>query len=204
MSPWLSIVVPTACQRRSGLQRTLESVRHQSVIDGVEVLVVADTHAFSDRSVLESCRDDVEQLGARWLEHDGGLHCYGQPQRTYGAKHAHGEWVGFSQDDNIMAQGAIASIAAATLQQPVLRPMFFRVHTYWGATVWDVPYQLYQGNIDADCLVLPHDMAASTIWGLRYEGDFDAAVSAMQQANGNVAWREEMIAVMRPESVWWS
>jgi Glycosyl transferase family 2 len=198
---WLSVVVPTAGDRREGLLRTIESVRRQAAQD-VQTVVVADTHALLSRAPLESLRNDVEAAGASWFEHDGGLHCYGQPQRTFGARHAAGEWVAFSQDDNILAQGAIAAIRRAVLQQPCPRPLFFRIHTYWGVEVWHQP-SLYQGNIDADCLVLPRDIAAEVEWGLRYEGDFDAALAAMHIANGDVAWRTETIALARPESVWW-
>jgi hypothetical protein len=79
------------------------------------------------------------------------------------------------------------------------------MQTYWRETVWRAP-SLQMGNIDADCLVLPQHVASEITWGLRYEGDFDAAVAVMQRADGDVGWREEMIAIARPdqEHVWWS
>ena len=204
--PWLSIVLPTSARRHPELFRTLESIDKQWH-DGVETLVVADTFAVSDPARFDVLRGAIGdlQLGAQWLEHDGGVNCYGQPQRGYGARQAAGEWVAFSQDDNILAEGAITRIWLALAQEPHKRPLFFRVLTPWRATVWNTP-QLVLANIDADCLVLPKEIAREVTWGLRYEGDFDAAVDAARLADGDIGWRDETIAIARPdrEHLWWS
>lgn len=201
--PWLSIVVPTSARRHPELFRTLASIEHQLNGYAVEVLVVADTHGATDRERFLTLRDQLPS-GVRWFEHDGGVNCYGQPQRTFGARQASGEWVAFSQDDNILAQGAIDAIWLALCQEPHKRPLFFRIQTWWGATVWSSP-QLVLGNIDADCLVFPRAIAQQVSWGLRYEGDYDAAVQAAQLAQGDVDWREETIAIARPDGaqLWW-
>jgi hypothetical protein len=203
--PWLSVVIPTAGTRREGLLRTLESVRQQQPGDSVEVLVVADTYQLQDPSPLDVLQSELQHCNVRyrWLEHDGGVHCFGQPQRSYGARAALGEWVAFSQDDNILAQDSLSAIWLAACAQPHARPLFFRARTYWGQTVWYEPEQLRMGNIDADCLVLPRAIAREISWGLRYEGDFDAAVAAHALAGGDVEWREEVIALGRPADVWW-
>jgi hypothetical protein len=204
MTPWLSLVIPTAGQRPEGLCRTLESVHHQpsAVRDGVELLGVADTHALVDRTRFD--RLQAELGPCRWLEHDAGVHCYGQPQRTFGAQQALGEWVGFSQDDNILSADALTAVWFEVCQSPHKRPLFFKVLTPWREQIWR-ERSLYQSNIDADCLVLPRDLARGVTWGLRYEGDFDAAVSATHRAQGDVGWCEEQIALARPdaEHVWW-
>jgi hypothetical protein len=202
VSAWLSVVIPTGGQRRDGLLRTIESIRRQPQADQLEVLVVADTYGFGNHLALEQLRDTVEACGARWLEHDAGLHCYGQPQRTFGSQHASGEWVAYSQDDNILGEDALGAIYRVVSTEPHKRPLFFRVQMYWGTTIWR-DAALYQGNIDADCLVLPQPLASEIAWGLRYEGDLDAAVAAMQASAGDVGWREDVIALSRPEAVWW-
>jgi glycosyltransferase involved in cell wall biosynthesis len=203
--PWLSIVLPTSARRHAELFRTLESIQQQKVA-GVEVVVVADTYATTDRARFDLLRDEVVDLraGTRWLEHDGGLNCWGQPQRSFGARQSRGDWVAFTQDDNILAQNAINTIALALKQEPRKRPLFFRVLTAWREPVWRTPH-LVISNIDADCLVLPHAIAEQVTWGLRYEGDFDAAVQASSLAGGDVGWRDETIAIARPdlEHVWW-
>jgi hypothetical protein len=201
--PWLSIVLPTAARRHAELFRTLESIRQQSQ-DSIEVLVVADKFGAGDRQRFDLLQPEVEAFGVRWLEHDGGINCYGQPQRTFGGQRASGEWVAYTQDDNILAKDALKTISLALHQEVHKRPLFFRVTTPWRDFVWKTP-QLVLSNIDADCLVLPREIAAAVRWGLRYEGDFDAAVEASTLANGDVAWRDETIAIARPdqEHIWW-
>jgi glycosyltransferase involved in cell wall biosynthesis len=206
--PWLTIVIPTV-GRPAGLQRTLASIDHQPGAD-VEVLVVADTHAADnppDRlDNLLACRRLVLERPKRyrWLEHDGGLHCFGQPQRTFGGQMALGEWVAFSQDDNILTADATSAIWMACCTEPHKRPLFFKWLSPWRQHIWAFP-QLAPGNIDADCLVLPRLIAEQVQWGLRYEGDYDAAEQAYRRAEGDVGWREELIAIARPDAghIWW-
>ena len=206
MSPWLSVVIPTSARRQAEMFRTLESIRQQAGGERPEVLVVADTYGATDRQRFDHLHEEIAGLafGISWLEHDGGINCYGQPQRSFGARMAKGDWVAFSQDDNILSQGALNTIWLALCQEPRRRPLFFRVVTPWRDFVWRTP-QLVQANIDADCLVLPREIAQNVTWGLRYEGDFDAAVHAAQLAQGDVGWRDETIAIARPdqEHVWW-
>jgi len=201
MTPWLSVVIPTI--GRQTLQDTLTSLRVQPESDGIEVLVVADTHG-PVNAQLEYARTRVEATGQRWLELDAGINCVGQPQRTFGAKAATAPWVWFTQDDNIAAEDSLLAIQSAIEAQPRPRPLFFQMLTYWGARIWQVP-MLAQGNIDADCLVFPREVAKQVEWGLRYEGDLDAAVRAFNLTGGDVAWIDELVSVGRPESkdLWW-
>jgi hypothetical protein len=92
--------------------------------------------------------------------------------------------------------------AISVLDKP--RPMFFRFLAYWGKIIWRTP-TLGMGNIDADCLVFPRDIARQVEWGLRYEGDYDAAVSATTLAGGDVAWCDQVISISRPrpDQLWW-
>jgi hypothetical protein len=211
VKPWLSIVIPTTGQRRDGLLRTLNSIQQQpaALRSGVEVVVVVDTHGYGEASVLSFLEESTltfgpEDLNYTWLELDAGIHCYGQPQRTYGAQHARGEWMAFSQDDNCLVADALHSVWLEVCRSPRKRPLFFKVLTPWREEVWREEL-LYQGNIDADCLVFPRALAQEVTWGLRYEGDFDAAVDAMQRAQGDVGWCGEQIAIARPEQehIWW-
>lgn len=206
MSPWLSVVIPTAGLRHDGLLRTIDSVRLQSDAEHVEVVVVGDTNGMTDSVAMDILRDQIAAYrnGCRWLELDAGVHCYGQPQRSFGARRAHGEWVAFSQDDNILDRDAVESIWSQVSQQPHKRPLFFKVLTPWRAVVWSQP-RLQLADIDADCLVLPAELASVVDWGLRYEGDFDAAVHAFNLSGGDVSWCEAQIAIARPdrEHLWW-
>jgi hypothetical protein len=137
-----------------------------------------------------------------WLEYDGGVHCWGHPQRMAGARAARAPYVWFTQDDNIAAAAAFEHIALVTAAEQ--KPCFFRWLAPWRVEIWRTP-QLAMGNIDADCLVFPRGIAQQARWGLRYEGDFDAAVEASVLAGGDVTWREEVISVARPDPHhrWW-
>jgi Glycosyl transferase family 2 len=201
VTPWLSVVIPTV--GRPTLRYTLESIRAQPESEGVEVLVVADTFG-GQTPELAVARAYVEDLGAAWLEHDAGLHCVGQPQRTFGASLAKAPWVWFSQDDNIAAEDSFAAIETAIEAQPRIRPLFFRFVSYWGQTIWREPV-LQPGNIDADCLVFPRAIAHEVQWGLRYEGDFDAAYRACELMGGDVGWCDEVVSISRPpaSNLWW-
>lgn len=200
-TPWLSVVIPTV--GRDSLRLTLDSIRAQPESEGVEVLVVADTFG-GLTPALEQARARVEEYGFTWLEHDAGQHCVGQPQRTYGAKHARAPWVWFSQDDNIAAEDALSAIELAAEAEPHPRPLFFRFLSYWRDTIWRTRV-LRLGDIDADCLVFPRAIARNVVWGMRYEGDYDAAYQAAQLSGGDVGWCDEVISIARPaaEHLWW-
>lgn len=201
MSPWLSVVIPTI--GRESLSRTLASLEAQPESAGLEVLVVADTFGGLTPD-LEQARSQVQQAGHRFIEHDGGLHCYGHPQRTIGARAASAPWVWFAQDDNIAARDALASIELALDLQRSPRPVFFRFLSSWRETIWRTR-ELVLGNIDADCLVLPRGIAQQVDWGLRYEGDFDAACQAATLSGGDVVWVDEIVTIARPteNDLWW-
>ena len=200
-TPWLSVVIPTI--GRDSLELTLESLEAQPEREGVEVLVVADTFGGASPN-LDRARACVLEHGHSWLEHDAGQHMVGQPQRTYGARVARAPWVAFTQDDNISAADALGTIELVIDRQPHPRPIFFRFVAPWRETIWRWPH-LMVGNIDADCLVFPQDIAQQVEWGLRYVGDYDAAEQAFHLAGGDVYWCEEIISIARPdtEHLWW-
>jgi len=201
VTPWLSVVIPTI--GRDTLAVTLESLVAQPEYEGVEVLVVGDTHGGWTTSLYDA-QALTEQARQTFLAHDGGRHCFGQPQRTAGARVARAPWVAFTQDDNISAKDALAYIEMAIDNQVHPRPIFFRWLAPWRETIWRWP-QLRPGNIDADCLVFPRAIARDVVWGMHYEGDYDAARQAYSLAGAEVDWCEEIISIARPdaEHVWW-
>jgi hypothetical protein len=204
--PWLSIVIPTV--GRAELLHTLDAIDAQpeDLLEGVEVLVVGDT--FGGRSPqLEQAQDHVATQRPpsryQYLEYDGGQHCYGHPQRTYGATLARGEWVWFGQDDNVASDEALRAIRAATSATAAPSLCVFRTLCYWRQVVWREP-RLELGNVDADCLVMRRELAAAVRWGLRYEGDYDAAVAAAKLSE-TVGWHEDLVSIARPDQShrWW-
>ncbi|HKC98919.1 MAG TPA: glycosyltransferase [Methylomirabilota bacterium] len=197
--PWLTVVIPTV--GRESLIETLHSWTRQDIA-GVELLVVGDSYGGPHQRLLWA-RHLADEFGARYLDFDGGQHMVGQPQRNYGQREARGDWLAFSQDDNVATAIALGSILDAVSCQPHKQPLFFRWLAPWRETIWRQPV-LRAGNIDADCLVFPRTLVGEVTWGMRYEGDFDAAACLEQR--GPVEWREEVIAVARPsqEHRWWT
>ena len=205
MKPALAVVIPTV--GRATLVRTLDSLDGRAERDLLEVFVVADTHG-GLTSDLEQARDHVrserDSAVFHWREYDAGLHCWGHPQRMLGGRSATAPFVWYTQDDNAAAEGAATAILGAIAHQAHARPLFFRWLSPWRETIWR-DQRLLLGNIDADCLVLPKRVAQQVTWGLRYEGDFDAAVYAMRIADGEVDWQDTVISIARPDSTlcWW-
>jgi hypothetical protein len=197
MTPWLSVIIPTI--GRPTLPRLLDSMdRQERHGEGVQILVVGDSHAGAD---LRQARDHVlEERDADryvWLEHDGGVHAWGHPQRTVGMQHAAAPWIAFSQDDNIMTWGAFASIHDAIDKTPEPHPILLRVRTWQAGVVWRVD-QVSHGNVDADCVVVPNDPQRFGRWEHVYEGDFHFIRQTVNRWGGHVTWSTDVIALGRP------
>jgi hypothetical protein len=200
MSPWLSIIAPTV--GRASLERLLKSVRLQAPATEVELIIVGDTHGKKWARSLAPVPALCAKYDARYLGHDGGEHMVGQPQRNYGQAQATGEWLLWSQDDNLYARGAL-DVVRQTVQR-TRRPHLFRVMTRWPhpaggrLVVWD-RHSLVEGNIDADCIAVPNDQTRLGQWTMRYGGDFDFIYATCGLWGWQHAWQDAVIVQGRPE-----
>ena len=194
-TPWLSIIAPTV--GRITLERLLRSVRQQAPATEVELVIVGDTHGKKWRPSLAPVPALCAKYDARYLEHDGGLHMVGHPQRNYGQTQATGEWLMWSQDDNLYVPDALATVRAHV--QRVEAPHLFRVDTRFGFVVWQQP-GLIEGNIDADCIAVPNDPSKLGVWAMRYAGDFDFIQETCGKWGWTQRWQEPLIVRSRPES----
>ena len=185
--PLLTVVVPTI--GRPGLGAALLSVRRQAPAAEVELLVVGDTHRGTYHQALARVPHVCRTAGARYVEHDGGVHCYGQPQRQRGQAAARGHWLAWLQDDDLWEPDALAAIRPFFRYR---RPLLFRAETRLGGTVWREP-RLELGNVDANCLVVPNEPARLGRWGLSYNGDYDMICETVA-AWGDCAWPSPLIA----------
>lgn len=195
MSPWLSVIIPTI--GRPTLERTLQSIRSQRSADDVEILIVGDSHNGTWAKQLADLSLMAARSDALYVDHDGGQHCWGHPQRQYGAELADGEWLAFLQDDDVYAHGAFDAIEAGTRGQDALCPVLFRATVPAGIVVWMEPV-IRENNIDANCIVTPNRPKQIGRWGHRYAGDFDFVQSTAELYDGQVAWDEHVIALARP------
>jgi hypothetical protein len=198
--PLLSVIIPTC--GRTTLERTLQSI-HQQVdkthqffhSDRVEVLVIGDTHGGKFLLPLSVVPSLCQKYNVKYLEYDGGEHMYGHPQRNYGQKIASGRWLAFFQDDDCYVQGAFDA-------------MFDAIEGHWGVILgqtktWQVGVvwrekELYEGNIDADCIVVPNVPERLGVWANRYSGDFDFIRDTCELWDNRIFWCPKLFAVGRP------
>lgn len=206
--PWLTIILPTAGRRLAGLARALDSIAGQRSplwqwgdrpAEGVEVLVVGDTHS----APLPEVERLVWARGHRYLGHDGGLHAWGQPQRQAGMERARGEWVLFGADDDILTPTALAEIRKAISHLDTPRPLVFRfvAPPALHRLVIPVSADLRAGNVDASCLVVPNVLHRLGRWENTYEGDhaFLASTAALWGGPASIRWCAPIISFARPD-----
>lgn len=192
--PLLTVVVPTI--GRATLPRALRSIREQVGPETVELLCVGDTHGDEFRLALAAVPGLCAEFAARYVAHDGGQHCVGQPQRQRGMAEARGRWVMWGQDDSRWLPGAWAAIRASLRTHPH-GPRLFRVQTQWGFIVWQ-QRALAEGNCDADGICVPKDPARLGAWGRRYEGDWDFLRTTVALWDGALHYETALIAEATP------
>jgi hypothetical protein len=126
-------------------------------------------------------------------------------QRQYGMEQAEGQWIAFSADDNILTPGAIASIWQAIIGLPQPVPIIFKVRTWQAGVVWRAQ-SIDNGNIDADCFVVPNQQDKLGRWTNQYNGDYVFMLFTAKLWEGKVEWRDDLIALARPQQSehWWT
>jgi hypothetical protein len=195
MTPLLTVILPTL--GRPTLEAAVQSVRQQLPPACCEILLVMDTHPSHTTRDEARVHAVAAQYTCRVEAYDGGVACYGHPQRNYGMTRAQGTWLAFLQDDDCWLPGAGAAIMQSCLRPPQA-PRLFRTDTWQAGVVWRTP-ELVVGNIDADCIVTPNVAGRLGWWQLRYEGDFDF-IQQTCTCWGQCIWETEVIAVGRPHA----
>lgn len=196
MTPLISVIIPTIA--RPTLAPLLDSIPDD---DDVEVVIVADVHNMAgepERAARINAARERYAAVHSWIDFDAGINCYGQPQRNVGMSKAQGQWLAFSQDDNMFAPDAFDSIRRAILDQPHPRPLLFKVMTWQAGIVWINRGVLQIGEIDADCIVVPNMPERLARWTTRYNGDWDFISGTVHLWQRDIAWRDELIASALP------
>lgn len=186
------MIIPTI--GRPSLIRLLETIPDEPEI---EVIVVGDTYNddFSNAIAL-AAREIIGRTNIYWHGYDGGVHRWGHPQRNHGMSIANGEWLMFTQDDNIYSPNAFEVVRNA-INKNYPRPLLFKIMTWQAGIVWNVPI-LREGDIDADCIVIPNVPEKLSKWSYRYNGDADFIMSTCELWDNDIAWRPEIIATALP------
>lgn len=202
--PTLSTIIPTPGQGRP-LARCLRSLVEQ-VLPADEVLVVGDTCD----GPLPEVEALVASFGApfRYIAFDGGRHTWGHEEINRGIELARGDYLTFSDDDDVYAPGAFRLIRRVIAELPEPRPLLFRFQSYWGAAYWSEGCRELNGKLVAKqdyigghCAVFPNIPERLGRWSERYQGDFDFIRSTLDKwpnKDDDAIWREEVIAIARP------
>ena len=197
----LSLIVPTV--GRPSLARTLRSLLYQRSRLAWEVILVGDTHAGTWAHQLAAVPAALTGIpAARYVEHDGGRHAWGHPQRNFGATVARGRYLAWLGDDDVYLPGAFEAIREALCAAPEPRVFLFRWVPPWKAPVlWEEAGVLLQDHIDAECIVCPNVPDRLGTWNPgRYQGDYDFIRETVDKWGGleRVVWRPEVIAQAQP------
>lgn len=204
----LSAIIPTAAndlERLALLRRSVLSALHQ-LGPGDEVIVAGDT----TDAPLDAARELCGRLGAeapegaavRFLAHSPGHHDHGHAQINAAMAQATGEWLTFSDDDDVWTSGAFGLMRRAIAQLPHPAPLLFRFKSYHnGAVFWLVPGLLGQGLIGGHCIVTPNLPSLLGRWSERYEGDWDfieATLDLWERVGVKPVWVNALVAIARP------
>jgi glycosyl transferase family 2 len=180
----LSVVIPTL--GRPSLEQTLASCA-----DADEIVVVLDT-ARGGSLPCELPPNAVFAEGNFGVTggHAGRVHGIGLATSTH---------LALFDDDDVYAPGAIAMMRAAACDRPVI----FRIDHYWHGILWREP-TLYFGNVSTQMYVVPNNPEGLGTWEphapgfLQPGGDYTFIAGCVEKL-GEPIWREEIVAVLRPE-----
>ena len=199
--PLLSVIVPTV--GRPSLERTVNSLLRQGEWLPWEAILVGDTHAGTWTPQLGRAADLAARYSEhlRYVEHDGGCHAWGHPQRNHGATVARGRYLSWLGDDDIYVRWAFETLAQALGgREDAPRVHLFRWIAPWKQLLWHTAGYLEESHIDAECIICPNDPEKLGTWTNRYQGDYDFIRETVDRWGGleRVIWQPEVIAQAQP------
>jgi glycosyl transferase family 2 len=180
----LSVVIPTL--GRPTLERALASCA-----DADEIVVVLDTA----RGGSLPCELPAN---ARFVEGDFGV-TGGHAGRVHGIGLATGTHLAFFDDDDVYVPGAMRLMCEAACERPVI----FRMDHYAHGILWR-DKQVRFGNVSTQMYVVPNDPSKLGTWephipGLPEPGGDYTFIAGCVEKMGAPVWREEIVAVLRPD-----
>jgi len=139
-------------------------------------------------------------FNVRYMEH-GPTRNFGNAQRTFAQRVAHGDWVWFLDDDDIATGSAFLKIRKAVAYHDAAGHVF-RVVAPWREVVWTERRVIEQGNVCTVQMVIPNLRGDIPEWPLRQGGNIPWTKAV--QTKVGLIWRPEIIAICRPdqEDVW--
>jgi GT2 family glycosyltransferase len=185
----LSVIIPTL--GRPSLEATLESCK-----DADEIVVVLDTA----RGTTElPC---VLPSNAVFLQGNWGI-TGGHAGRVAGIQRATGTHLAFMDDDDIWAPGAADLMREHACDLPVI----FRMDHYAHGILWRAPVVEF-GNVSTQMYLVPNEPARFGSWephipGIPEPGGDYTFIAGTVAKMGGPVWREEIVAILRPEIQRW-
>jgi glycosyltransferase involved in cell wall biosynthesis len=203
----LSAIIPTAATdlpRLTLLRRSIESALGQAQ-SGDEVIVAADTTSDPLEAARELCgrlgQEAPEGVAVRFVPFAGERHDWGHSQLNNAQLQARGDYITYSDDDDIWLPGAFGAIRDAADSTPHRAPMLFRFMTHYGIVCWQVKGLVRQATIGGHCLVVPSLPSLLGTWGPHYEGDFTMIRDTLDlwaAVGVEPLWVDRLIAQARP------
>lgn len=187
--PSLSVILPTI--GRPSLPATLASI-HCQLGPFDEVIVVSDGKNDETRRIIETA--DRRYI---YVELPERTHDWGGMPRNVGIWRATKDYLTFMDDDDVYLPGAFDVIRKALLEKQGV-PMIFRMW-HCGRIIWDSP-SIGIANVSSQMLVVPNVKGLVGYWTSRYAGDYDFIVDTVGRYDGDVVFREELIAELAKAS----
>lgn len=147
----LSVITPT-CGRLS-LRKTLHSVKPQ-LCDGDEHIVIGDGPQWAARQLCK-------EFGAVYFQ-GPATGQYGNAQRDLGIGQAHGDYLLFCDDDDILTPSALEHVRT-TAQAHEGDPLIYRFQVATGELLWR-EQRLYPMNVGGAMMVLPNNPGRLGSW----------------------------------------
>ena len=188
-----SIGVVIATPGRASLLRTLNSIEHQGLIPGDDVIVVGDGYHQPTKELVELMGPPFRYVATTRTRD------WGHSQVNYGLQKVGGDWVIIQDDDDVFLPRAFdeARTIIEKLESP--RPIIGRVMTPYLGILWKEPGA---EPLDGHCLVVPNNKEKLGYFGLEYAGDQKWLASNLA-AYDTYTWADRIWTLTRPKEKLW-
>jgi len=121
---------------------------------------------------------------------------WGATPRNRAIPRAAGDYLLFMDDDDEYTPGGLEAVRSAAAEHPG-RPLVFRMRR--PNDVLPAVRELVAGQVSTQMFAVPNDPARLAAWPPVYTGDFEFIRAVCGQYPAGPVWRDEVIAVWRPQ-----
>ncbi len=196
----ITIAVPTI--GRPTLVDTLESIARQELRPCDQVLIVYDSFA-PDVENLQATRALVEGYGFTFVEHNGWVHFFGNPQLNHAMTLAAGDFFTALGDDDVYVDGAISRMRKALVPGRALLYQFYSPPCMvlnrpdLRVRLWS-DRRLREANISGCCIAAPRADLVPVSEEMRIEVDFEWIVNIVAKTGQKPKWLRDCLIIARP------